>query len=252
MSSDPAARPRRARGSLSADEILDATARIVEHEGLEQLSMPHLARSMDCGVTSLYWYFRSKDELVEALVDRVSREAFTRLPPIGTGPWEDELLEYYVSFRSLMHRSPLYREVFAHNTRVTFSANRLGRQVLRRTDAGLELLTRAGFTAQQAAILHTVFSNYTMGFILREYAAGEENEDDARAIDENIDRIGAAELPALSQVTDYGTIRAFGDEQFVTGLRLLLQGARRELESPEVTVPAKPKRRSRSSTGTKR
>jgi AcrR family transcriptional regulator len=246
MSTDPTARRRRARGSLSAEEILDAAAGIVEHEGLQQLSMPHLARTMNCGVTSLYWYFRSKEELVDALVDRVSREAFTRLPAVGDGAWDDELLNYFVSFRTLMHRSPLYREIFSHSTRVTYGPSRLGRQVLRRTDAGLSLLTRAGFSPQQAAILHTVFSNYTMGFILREYSAADEGEEDARATNESIERLGASELPELVQVDDFGTIRAFGDEQFVVGLRLLLQGARRELESPEVTTPTKPKRRSRA------
>jgi len=250
MSSDPSGRPRRARGSLSADEILDATAKIVEQDGLQQLSMPHLARVMGCGVTSLYWYFRSKDELVEALVDRVIQEAFPRLPPVGNRSWDDELIDYYVAFRSLMHRTPLYREVFAQ--RVTYRSSRLGRQVLRRNEAGLALLTAAGFSPRQAAIIHTVFSNYTLGFIMREYAAGDETEDDIRAMNESIQRLGADELPQLSQVDDFGTIRAFGDEQFVTGLRLLVQGARRELESPEVTVPAKPKRRARTATRAKR
>ena len=92
VSSDPVSRPRRARGSLNGDDILDAAARIVEHEGLDALSMPHLARAMGCGVTSLYWYFRSKDDLVEALMDRVGRDALTRLPPVGDGPWDDELV----------------------------------------------------------------------------------------------------------------------------------------------------------------
>jgi hypothetical protein len=151
-----------------------------------------------------------------------------------------------------MHRSPLYREVIGHNTRLTFAASRLGRQVLRRTDAGLSLLTRAGFTPQQAAIVHTIFSNYTMGFILREYAAGHEDEADVRAINARIHRLGAAELPTLTQVEDYGSIRAFGDEQFVAGLRLLLQGARRELEVPDIRDRRKTGRRARTATGANR
>ena len=246
MSSDPRPRTRRARGSLSADEILDAAARIVEQEGLDELSMPHLARTLRSGVTSIYWYFRSKDELVEALVDRVSRDAFAQLPPIGDGTWDDELVTYYVAFRALLHRTPLYREVFAHRTRVTFAADRLGRQVLRRTEAGLSLLARAGFTPQQAAIIHTIFANYTMGFILREYAAWDE-DDDVYAVNASIARLGAGELPILGQVENYGSIRAFGDEQFVAGLRLLLQGVRRELEDPDVTVARRNRRRATAS-----
>jgi AcrR family transcriptional regulator len=250
VSSDPVSRPRRARGSLNGDDILDAAAQIVEHEGLDALSMPHLARAMGCGVTSLYWYFRSKDDLVAALMDRVGRDALTRLPPVGDGPWDDELVAYLVAFRSLMHRSPLYREVFPQNTRLTFSASRIGRQVLRRTDAGVALLTRAGFTPEQAAIILTVFANYTMGFILREYAAAEDEEDIA-AINASVARLGAAELPVLSEVDDYGTIRAFGDEQFLVGLRLLLQGVRHELEVPDVTAPQKGTSQGRTRTRTR-
>jgi AcrR family transcriptional regulator len=245
VSSEPLPRTRRARGSLSANEILDAAAKIVEHESLDQLSMPQLARTMGCGVTSLYWYFRSKDELVVALVERVTRDAFTRLPPVGNGPWDEELVDYFANFRSLMHRTPLYREVFAHRSRLTFEANRLRRQVLRRTDAGLELLTRAGFTPQHAAVLHTIFSNYTMGFILREYGAADEDEEDVAAVNSSVARLGAGELPTLSQVDDYGYIRAFDDEQFLAGLRLLLQGVRRELEAPELTASRKATRRPR-------
>ena len=71
----------------------------------------------------------------------------------------------------------------------------MGRQVLRRTEAGLELLTRAGFTPQHAAVVHTIFSNYTMGFILREYSASDEDEEDVAAVNTNIARVGADELP---------------------------------------------------------
>ena len=111
------------------------------------------------------------------------------------------------------------------------------------------LLTRAGFTPEQATIILTVFANYTMGFILREYAAAEDEEDVA-TINTNVARLGAAELPTLSQVDDYGTIRAFGDEQFLVGLRLLLQGVRHELEVPDITAAQKttPKRRTRTRT----
>ena len=56
----------------------------------------------------------------------------------------------------------------------------------------------------------------------------------------------------LSEVDDYGTMRAFGDEQFLVGLRLLLQGVRHELEVPDVTAPQKGTSQGRTRTrGTK-
>ena len=69
MTKRTATRTRRARGSLSQDEILEAAAQLIDRGGLVQLSMGALARHMDSGVTSIYWYFRSKDELLQARKD---------------------------------------------------------------------------------------------------------------------------------------------------------------------------------------
>jgi AcrR family transcriptional regulator len=42
--------------------------------------MPVLARELGSGVTSIYWYCRSKDELVVALAERVEQQLYARLP----------------------------------------------------------------------------------------------------------------------------------------------------------------------------
>src|ERR1700734_3509682 len=70
---------RRPRGSLSREEILDGARELVEAHGLQQLSMPALAKQLKSGVTSIYWYFRSKDDLLEALTDRVTRDMYLKL-----------------------------------------------------------------------------------------------------------------------------------------------------------------------------
>ncbi len=48
-------------------EILDAAQRIVATEGLEALTLGHLARHLDLVPTALYRYFDSKDALLAAL-----------------------------------------------------------------------------------------------------------------------------------------------------------------------------------------
>ncbi len=234
MSSEPARR-RRARGSLSAEEILEATEQLIERDGLDGLSMPALARELGCGVTSIYWYFRSRDELLEAVVDRVTPRVLTTLPPVGDGPWDEELVIFYTAFRDLVRRRPLYLEVMAHSTRTTYGTSRMGRAVLRRIDEGLSLLTLAGFTPDDAARILVTVSNYAIGYVLWE--RGLAADGDRRAwVNAGIARVPAGEVPVLSQVHDYGAIDAVGDEQFRTGLRLLVQGIRRELEAPDITA----------------
>ena len=36
---------------------------------IDNLSMPVLAKHLDVGVTSIYWYFRRKDDLLDAMTD---------------------------------------------------------------------------------------------------------------------------------------------------------------------------------------
>ena len=48
--------------------------------------------------------------------------------------------------------------------------------MLRRTDAGVAVLTRAGFTPEQAAIILTVFAKLHDGLHPAEYAAAEDEE----------------------------------------------------------------------------
>ena len=63
MASDDT-RARRQRGSLSEEEILDGAHALIARGGLDALSMPALARELAAGVTSIYWYFRNKEELL--------------------------------------------------------------------------------------------------------------------------------------------------------------------------------------------
>src|ERR1700728_4162647 len=172
---------RRALGSVSEREILDSAQELVERHGLQELSMPALARHLQSGVTSIYWYFRSKDDLLRALTDRVTHEMYRALPPVGNGPWNEELIEYFVAFRNLMEETPLYREVFAYRPQLLFLRAAMGRSMLRRLEAGLRLLMDAGLDAEQAADVFNACSHYTRGFVVLEHGVTAEVADETAA-----------------------------------------------------------------------
>jgi AcrR family transcriptional regulator len=68
----PAApRPRRKRGSLSRDVILDAAEAICESEGYDALSMRAVAARLGATPMALYNHFATREELVNALLNRV-------------------------------------------------------------------------------------------------------------------------------------------------------------------------------------
>lgn len=217
---------RRPRGSLSQDEILDGAHELVERHGLQGLSMPALAKHLQSGVTSIYWYFRSKDDLLEALADRVSHQMYRQLPPVGDGPWDEELLEYFVAFRDLLEATPIYREIFAYRVRFLFVRAAMSRSMLERLEEGFALCERAGLELDQAAEAFNACSNFTRGFVVLEHGLEAEEVDSgfSRRLSSRLD---PETFPTLSRLDDFEGVMSLDDEQFRFGLRLLIDGVRR-------------------------
>ena len=69
-SSQPYPRPRRKRGSLTPDVILDAAEAVAE-QGFEAFSMRAVAARLGAVPMALYNHFATKEQLVAALLDRV-------------------------------------------------------------------------------------------------------------------------------------------------------------------------------------
>src|SRR5438132_2909804 len=63
-------RRRRRRGSLSREQVVDSALRLADQHGLEALSMPSLARALDCGIMTLYGYVDDKEDLLDAIALR--------------------------------------------------------------------------------------------------------------------------------------------------------------------------------------
>jgi AcrR family transcriptional regulator len=193
-----ALRRRQGRGRLSSEEILREAERLVAEHGLHQLSMPRLAGQLGSAVTSIYWYFHSKDELIVALAARASRNMHPHLPPVGDGSWDYETVEYFAAYRELMQRMPVLREVLAYRDQLLYGASPLSRSILRRLEEGVGIFVTAGLTPHQAVEAWRAASNFTNAFIL---------------------------LEDSSQEIEGGNER---DRQFRFGLSLILDGIRQE------------------------
>jgi TetR/AcrR family transcriptional regulator, tetracycline repressor protein len=57
-------------GKVSKAALIDAALRIVEAEGVANLSMRKLAADLGVAVTSIYWHVGNREALIEALVER--------------------------------------------------------------------------------------------------------------------------------------------------------------------------------------
>ena len=87
---------------LSSQTIVLAAITRIEMEGVEALSMRGLARHLGVEAMSLYHYFKSKDELLDA----VAEELVTRARPRVESPWDEALRDCFCQHLAIARQFP--------------------------------------------------------------------------------------------------------------------------------------------------
>jgi len=88
--------------SSTREQILDAAGRLIHLRGFHNTSVDDILRESGVGKGNLYYYFKSKDELGYAALDRtlerIQEEILERLSASGVDPWTqlERFLEYAV------------------------------------------------------------------------------------------------------------------------------------------------------------
>ncbi|MGW2952575.1 TetR/AcrR family transcriptional regulator [Streptomyces eurythermus] len=101
------ARPQRTgrgpRPAYTRDDIAAAAVRIADAQGLDAVSMRHVAAELGCGTMSLYNYVPRKEDLYELMVDAVGGEHELWEP---SGDWRADMRRVARQTRELMRRHP--------------------------------------------------------------------------------------------------------------------------------------------------
>ncbi|WP_105975374.1 TetR/AcrR family transcriptional regulator [Streptomyces geranii] len=101
------ARPERAgrgpKAAYSRADIAEAGVRIADAQGLDAVSMRHVAAELGCGTMSLYNYVPRKEDLHELMVDAISGEHELWEP---SGDWRADMVRVAHQTRALMVRHP--------------------------------------------------------------------------------------------------------------------------------------------------
>ncbi len=130
---------RRPRGSLNQERILDAAEQIAR-DGFDALTMRAVAGRLQAAPMALYRHFATKDELVEALLDRVLGRFAAATP---TGDWRDDLHAFAHAHRLLLDRHPWALAPLVGHPSPGLNAVRIG-------EHALEIMREAGFDEEHA------------------------------------------------------------------------------------------------------
>lgn len=142
------------RVSLSEDIILEAGIRIAEERGIQAVTMRTLGEVLGVDSTAPYRYFRDKEELLSALINRMMLRMVDRFP--ATDDWRQDLRTVAFGIRDSVQRHPDFPAIF-----MSLSQSRLDLSTF--TDPVLNILERAGLTGRPAIVAYQMFESVISG-----------------------------------------------------------------------------------------
>lgn len=89
---------------ISEDRILEASWELLGEDDIEKFSMRRLADRLGIQAPSLYWYFKSKQQLYQRLANQVSRVILEEFR--AEGDWKQQLAGLAATIRSVLRRYP--------------------------------------------------------------------------------------------------------------------------------------------------
>jgi TetR/AcrR family transcriptional regulator, tetracycline repressor protein len=130
------------RTKLSRAAVVERALELADNDGLDALTIRRLAAELGVTPMALYWHFRSKEELIAGLADRVWGEIRTDVD--DTSVWSDQLRMMLESLIDVLR---------AHSSASTLllTSEKLGPSHWGATEKTLAILRDAGFDPKQAS-----------------------------------------------------------------------------------------------------
>jgi AcrR family transcriptional regulator len=208
----PRGRPRSTPAKSAAAALSHATIRkaalaLIDRDGLAELSIRKLGTEMRCEGMAIYYYYASKDALLDAIVDELMLPvgAIAADPP---GDWIEMLRAIARAYRKIARVHPsafplLATRRFASEATFAF------------LDRMFAYATSRGVSERDAARLYRIVGSYCSGFALNELAARRDDDPETAAL--------ARAFPRVAKVNAWLAPR-HADDIFEHGLALILAG----------------------------
>jgi TetR/AcrR family transcriptional regulator, tetracycline repressor protein len=165
-------RPRRPGRGLSLDRIVTATLELVDEQGIGAASMRAVSSRLGVRSMSLYRYVRDRDELFDAVVERIVNELADD-PEVQLRPadgWRPYLTGMAHGVRRYARAHPHAFPLVATRPPTAPWVNPPLRS-LRWVEAMLTGLAGEGFSDEQVLFTYRTFNGFLLGYLLLETSA---------------------------------------------------------------------------------
>lgn len=197
---------------LDRETVLDAALGLVDELGLDGLTTRHLAVRLGVRSPSLYWYFKSKEELLQLLAEHIAGEVPI---PDPAWPWRARLEALMEGFRRVLvaHRDAAL--MFVRSTP-------MAPNFLTIAETAIAALLDGGLADDEALQAVGILVGYVTGFALDEAAASTMGTP-AEEYERFLGGLPKETYPQLTRLASrFG--RSPRDGQFSFGVRVLLDG----------------------------
>ncbi|TCB88288.1 TetR family transcriptional regulator [Micromonospora zingiberis] len=143
---------------LTRTGIATTALRMIDEGGTSAFSMRRLGAELNVDPSALYWHFRGREDLFEAIAETLVDEVGAAGLP-WAAPWSDLLTAYCIQLYEVLIRHPHAVIVFASRpVRSEFG--------VRAANHAIELMVASGFTAGQAMQAVQALRAYVVGCAL--------------------------------------------------------------------------------------
>lgn len=217
--------------AIEREKIIDAALAVLNETGLDQFSTRRLAERLGVQQPALYWHFKSKAELLDALNHEMLVRFHHHRVPAPKERWEDFTL---ASARSLRSALLAVRD----GARINAGTRPTGTEFAD-YERQLELYVDAGFTAREALNIAISITRYVVGYVLEEQGERELAEESPEPAGDPLQAIAAFPLlsEAMRPLIRGGNINT--EAVFEGGLAYMLAGMRLGLEATAARRPAR-------------
>jgi TetR/AcrR family transcriptional regulator, tetracycline repressor protein len=204
---------------IDRDRVVATALQLMDRIGLEKLTLRRIAAELDVQAPALYWHFRNKKELLDAMGTAVLAESVDGDPASWADlTWEQLVRTYGRGLRAALLK---YRDgaKMAPGTLLTDP------DIYLCQEAALRVFAAAGFAPETADTAMNTAYCFTVGFAIEEQAMyPRPDEPDPSYTPENrLSRIDPALAPTVAELAAADRKRA-SDDMFETGLTIVVAG----------------------------
>ena len=210
--------PDSRRRALTRERVVAEARTVISADGAAALSMRGLAARLGVVPGAVYRHVRSKEQLLDLVVDGVLAEADTRADPA---------LAWAGQVKVLAHRLRAVLEGHPGIAALLKTRDPLGPHSLALAEAFLAALAQAGLPARQTALAFSLIYDYTLGFALSDRTTVNEQRVQDPATRAQLHAffrsLPAGRFPALTTLGEH-VWAGNRDQRFTASLDTLLAG----------------------------